>query len=471
MLLRARRLIGRLLVFLPSFLLFERAHTEHPSPRLHATSYLDGLRGLASLIVAVCHYTEDNHEYFIPSWGLGEKTSSILQFPFIRVIYSGRPMVHIFFIISGMVLSQKPIQAIYAHDIERCQSILASSAFRRPIRLFGPCIVSTFLVLVLSYAGYLYHPLPTLSEQFEDWGAALLHGITWPWSWDFDLAPAYDVHLWTVPIEFIHSMMLFMVVLVLSPMRRMIRLSGLLFIMLYCLACGRWAAFEFLGGCLITEMQFWQAAREPNLSKATEFVPSQRPSISSYVMTTIHVVLVMFWWFIAGWPNENAARTPGIMFFVDRTPEPFASVEVDERRPQKFWFCLSALGLIWTISQVRVLQGLLEGALVQHLGRMSYALYIVHGPILNLMQRGVMGHVGAPAEGTTERDDFVPGVAATGIKGLIGTESPSQQILAWILGLVVMGPIVAWAADVFWRAVDLPIMGAARLIEGWCSEK
>ncbi|KAM0288010.1 hypothetical protein ACHAQH_000078 [Verticillium albo-atrum] len=470
MVIRSRCLIGLVMSLLPSFL-FDNNRADHKGLRIHATSYLDGLRGLASLVVAICHYTEDNHEYFIPAWGLNEKPSAALQLPFIRIVYSGRPMVHIFFIISGIVLSYKPVRAIHTHDVERCHSILASSAFRRPIRLFGPCIVSTFMILALSYVGYLYDPLPTLSEQFADWGNALFHGITWPWSWDLDLAPAYDIHLWTIPIEFIHSMLLFMVMLLLSPMCRMIRLSGLLFIMLYCLACGRWAAFEFLGGYLITELHILQAAQQPILSKTPEFVLRKRTSVSSYLKKIFYAALLVAWWFIAGWPNENAVRTPGIMFLVDRTPEPFASLDVDGLGHQKFWFCLSAMGLTWTVSQVGVFQRVLEGAFAQHLGRMSYALYIVHGPILNVIQRGVMGRVGAAAHGVPEMDGFVPEVVASGIKGLTGTNTPTQQTLAWILGLLVMGPVVAWAADVFWRMVDLPIIGAARRIEEWSLEK
>ncbi|KAM0335297.1 hypothetical protein ACHAQA_000342 [Verticillium albo-atrum] len=469
MAIRSRWLSGLALALLPSFLLDHR--NDHRAARLHSTSYLDGLRGLASLIVAICHYTEDNHDYFIPAWGLNENPSAALQLPFVRLVYSGRPMVHIFFIISGIVLSYKPAKAIREHDIERCHSILASSAFRRPIRLFGPCIVSTFMILVLSYAGYLYDPLPTLSEQFEDWGHALFHGITWPWAWDTDLSPTYDIHLWTIPIEFIHSMLLFMVMLILSPLRWAVRLIALLYIMVYCLICGRWAAFEFLGGCLITELHLLQASHKPILSKTPEFVPRKGTTVWSIAKNMVYGAPVVAWWFIAGWPNENAIRTPGIMFLVDITPEPFASMDVDERGHQKFWFGLSAMGLVWAVSQVDMLQRLLEDAFVQHLGRISYALYIVHGPILNMVQHYVMGRVSIPAQGLPEMDGFVAGVAGAGIKGLTGTDTPTQQTLAWILGLLVIGPMVAWAADVFWRLVDLPIIGAARRLEEWCLEE
>ena len=71
--------------------------------RIHRTSYLDGLRGIASLIVFVCHYTEEKHKYLLSSSGLNHDgmPCSWIQLPLLRIIYSGWPMVHVLFVISG----------------------------------------------------------------------------------------------------------------------------------------------------------------------------------------------------------------------------------------------------------------------------------------------------------------------------------------------------------------------------------
>lgn len=489
---RSRWITSALVALLPSFLVDQLRH-EHYSkpPRLHATSYLNGLRGVASLIVSICHYTEDNHDYFVPSWGLNKTSSAALQLPFVRVIYSGRPMIHVFFVVSGFALSYKPLKALRAHDVERCRAILASSALRRPIRLFGPCVVSTFIILLLTYSGFLYEPLPTLSEQLEDWRHALFRSITWPWSWDYDLRPTYNLHLWTVPVALIHSMLLFMVLLIVSPMRRPVRLATLVFTMFYCLSCGRWAAFEFIGGSLVAELHLTRANRPSDLKDLdlVAWKPRRQKKtangndngdgdgqenthnghVRAVVKAVSYTAVVLTWWFVAGWPNENAQRTPGIHFLLAHTPEPFSSIEQDERGPQKFWFSLSAVGLVWTITQVELLQKCLENSAVQYLGRISYALYIVHGPVLNMVQGRVMGRAAFTASGIPGSKHFRSGPGASGLKGLIGEDTPTQQTLVWILGIVVMGPWIVWAADVFWRLVDRPVAAWAKRVEDWCS--
>src|SRR4051794_14591073 len=109
-----RTLLKTLLrLLLPSFIA-DVVFPEHkPTWRLHPTSYLDGLRGIASVIVFFCHFTEEIYPPLTPTYGLNpDQPSAWIQLPFARLIFSGRPMVHIFFVISGFVLSYKPIKAI-----------------------------------------------------------------------------------------------------------------------------------------------------------------------------------------------------------------------------------------------------------------------------------------------------------------------------------------------------------------------
>lgn len=72
---------------------------KNPPPRVQPTAYLDGLRGLASFIVFICHYTCEYVPPHVAYYGVNaEKVpSSPLKLTLLRVVYSSRPMVLVFF--------------------------------------------------------------------------------------------------------------------------------------------------------------------------------------------------------------------------------------------------------------------------------------------------------------------------------------------------------------------------------------
>jgi hypothetical protein len=68
-----KRLIQKLaLGLVPSFVQQQLRLTSIKPQRIHPTSYLDGLRGVASFIVFMGHYTEENVGWFTEPFGLYE---------------------------------------------------------------------------------------------------------------------------------------------------------------------------------------------------------------------------------------------------------------------------------------------------------------------------------------------------------------------------------------------------------------
>ncbi|KAF5978684.1 acyltransferase [Fusarium coicis] len=233
-------------------------------PSSSPTLYLDGLRGLFSFLVFLRHFLLPWEEYLDTGFGQNGNTS-LIKLPIIRLIYGG-PTVPIFFIVSGFVLAYKPLKLIHKKDYNTLGLHTMSSVVRRPFRLFLPPLVSTFIVAIAVSAG-LYtdpyqdmpgwvprHPerLGSLWAQVEDWMRFVVVDLTHPWSWKSPMSD-YDSHLWTIPIQFRASMIVYLSILALARARVWIRWAALVFLCLYSLQQGRWEMYLFFAGVLLAE--------------------------------------------------------------------------------------------------------------------------------------------------------------------------------------------------------------------------
>ncbi|KAJ2906137.1 putative hard surface induced protein [Zalerion maritima] len=476
-------------------------------PKIHPTSYLDGLRGLAAFSVFAYHYTDYNHKFFLPAWGSNppEEGSSLLQLPYVRLLYAGTPMVHIFFVISGFALAYRPLRCLHERNaaggtlpppavcvrdrekekevekdavsptkgmggsfyvtspsqkaIAKCHNILASSALRRPIRLFGPPLALTLIDVVLVrlgfMSGFLRHH-DTLWEQLTDWFTDAVTAVTWPWGWDDGPHSRYNPHLWTIPIEFSHSMLLFLLLIVVSRLRTSgLRRIVMTLVMCYSLLfCARWAAFEFVSGALLADFHLENDAREKEKDKTESKLILGCAGVLNVLCPTF---LLAFAGFIVSWPSRPDDITPTFAYL--RSTAPPAYTHEDREHGRDFWYALAALSFVWSAGKLRSLQNLLEGRVPQYLGKISFALYILQHPILNTCEHHVLG---APYHAATEEDPERPG---WGVRGLTGESTPLQRTICWFTGLAVLGSILIWLADLFTRAIDAPCVKLARTLE------
>jgi hypothetical protein len=124
-------------------------------------AYLDGLRGIAAFIVYIDHFSAPHFKGMLDSYGSTPSDTSILQLPIIRLLYNGGPMVCVFFVISGAVLSLKPLTLLNAQHWINVYQTLTSSVFRRFIRLYLPTTIVTFLVMVMVQLRFTFeYPIP-----------------------------------------------------------------------------------------------------------------------------------------------------------------------------------------------------------------------------------------------------------------------------------------------------------------------
>lgn len=462
-----------LLALVPSFLL----PTSRATPKkLHPTAYLDGLRGVAAFIVFIHHTILDWFPGLGRGYGSGnpENTSFFMQLPFIRLVYSGRGMVAVFFVISGYVLSYKAIRLMRAGQYEKLLDSLASSTFRRAMRLFIPTSVSTFIsMLFCRWEWYLKDPLKRNTVpvkqgdfwfQLHDWWKHVL-AISNPLV-NVDgrnlYSPQYDGHLWTIPIEFHGSLIIFLTLLCVAKLRPWLRLSFLGGFTAYALWVTHWEVFLFLSGIFLCDLHFVQAsysayspdaiptpshARSSVVSRVwetlTENVPTLSKTTQKMGIEALAITMAIFATHILTFPDEGAESTPGFRTLYTLTPRASAAAGLTQR----FWLSLSAFLLVLAMNFSSLLQYPFTTGVAQYLGKISFALYIVHGPVLYTLGMKML----IPAY-----EAWVPGGSNTGYM--------TSCVAAWTVDFF----IVIYAADVFWRAVDMKSVQFAGWVATLC---
>jgi peptidoglycan/LPS O-acetylase OafA/YrhL len=467
--------LGRIgFALLPSFVQNQINKDEDQKPeKLHPTAYLDGMRGLAALFVFFCHMSYGSFRLtkgYGYVWEDGTVNNYILQLPFLRLLFSGPPMVCIFFVISGYALSLKPLKLMRSHSWAEMSITMSSSIFRRGMRLFIPTTISTFMVLLLVQYNYYetnrgfaasdhYFPnikehhmwqADTFYEQFLDWAWRMFEFVH-IWSFDqFGGSTGYDLHLWTIPLEFRASMLLFLLQMGLARVRTSIRWCCLIMFCWFSLRNQRWEMILFVSGLLLAELDLIRIARRrsQSLSHASSPLPTYTNILSEKArgVTKNSEVRKYSWYFVAvlalyfmSTPDEEAAETPGWQYLATWVPE-----WLDDK--YRFWQGIGSIMFVLATNFSPTLQRPFNTAFVQYFGKISYAIYLMHGPVLHTAGYSIMRWAWSVTGSTTE----------------------GQYAFGFILSAVFIVPLTVWAADLFWRFVDAPVVRFAKWVETQC---
>lgn len=462
---------------------------------LSPTAYLDGMRGLAAFFVFFCHY-------FYTSFFIAEgynwlpppppdaapqsststpisKWTSYWRLPFIRLLYSGPSMVCVFFVISGYALSLRPLQLARKRGNEAAFARTTSSlVFRRFFRLYLPPLLSTLGVALLLNAGAYegtrefvrdrrfvrnvieHHPvrLETLSAQLRHW-AAEMWAFFHIWSWaNHAGSTQYDVHLWTIPLEFRCSMVLFLVLVGTARLRENVRLVVVAALSWYVLRCDRWEMLLFFAGMTIAELDLRRNAHDagnggrgagagssspPTLQlpfdekekKTDDRGSSSQDGGSKSTEDSFWSLVSVFALYLLSCPDAGPWDVPGWRYLGTLIPAWFTE-------KYRFWQVVGACLFVFCAARSRGWQRFFELPAIQYLGHLSYAIYLMHGPVTHVL--------GYPVQRW-----------AWGITGTEGSAYKNGVALAAVINI----PLVVWAADIFWRAVDMPTVRFAKWLE------
>jgi len=308
---------------------------ENDGPRVGAPpdrlGFLDGLRGWASLMVVLSHL-----------WGqFARHVSSIYDAVPLRLVSNGHVAVLIFFVLSGVALSLRFVR-------QPRPVALLGLVVARYVRLVVPIFATTlivYLLLTLQIAGspeaaQLAHseiflgPRHDIATSFGDVAAFSFFEVLFR----YDPHTTFNWSLWTMPIEFFGSLLVYAMLFAFSRVPRLQRphrivLAGVLSLALLALSKPLAACFSL--GYVVAELIFSPAAK------------------SAWIRWASGIVL--------------AAATALILL----------NRELDDLRG-----AVLALGIVMVVVFWPVGRRLFSNPLSHWLGLISFPLYLIHVPVI-----------------------------------------------------------------------------------------
>ncbi|KAK8145640.1 hypothetical protein G3M48_004187 [Beauveria asiatica] len=443
---------------MPSFLRKDRAREAFstPPPPMAPTAYLDGMRGLAALSVFsshLCWQTFDTNK----SWGTAEDNYHIMKLPLLRLLYGGPPAVCVFFVISGYALSYRPLGLVHRGATSELSTTMSSLTFRRGIRLYLPTAISTFMVVCLlrvgayeltrpfandpRYLKYILEPHPerlkSSCAQIQDWMLTMFR-LADIFTWDgFAGWTTYDVHLWTIPVEFRCSLCLFLVIIATARLQSCIRLLAVGGVSWFAYLHSRWDLCLFFSGMVLAELDF---ARNAHVCCAGLPKSHRRPIQRRWYRIDLAWVFVsILGLYLMSQPEDGGEAAPGWRFLTSLIPGWWAEESF------RYWQSIGACAFVLAAGRSQTWRRFFNSPVMQYFGKVSYALYLMQGPAMH----SIGYHL------------FRMAYILTGVEGY-------KYNIGFVLGATLCIPTVIWLADVFWRAVDIPAVNFAKWIEMQC---
>jgi len=450
-----------------------------PTTKIHPTSWLDGLRGAASLAVLGYHWSRFVLGNVDLVYGQNDEANSFLRLPVIRLSFAGLANVAVFFVISGYALSVRPIQLM--SDPKANAATLgrsfSSSVFRRFFRLYIPAWASTVPTLLWIQFGLqfklntVYTQLFIVSGTYKQAVADLhspiyngtlvagqqlveratqespywhqlkiqmAHFVSANWnsttilegSWRTEMYQnPYNGNIWTIPVEYRASLLLFLVQLAVCRFKTGYRLAITTILIGYSYCFMRWEMVLFLAGFLIAQLDPLFEAGETRIKNTY--------LRKAYI--SLMVVLMLGGLYMASYPPFDAEHATGFVWLADHVPTFYAW------KPW-FWFSNGAILAIFAMSRLEFVKAMFCVPIVQYFGQISFAVYLVH--LLIAYQFGTM---------------FM--YALLNVTNNLDRHNYPLFVVVFTISTVYVYASVIWVSDIWYRFVDIPSVECAKWLE------
>lgn len=444
--------------------------TERSLPKVTPTSYLNGLRGVACVIVYNYHVTI--------LWNPALKGSLGLV-PLANIVLAGHGATMVFFVLSGFVLSHSPLSRISSPSgpSEAVDSALLtslwSSTIRRGFRLFTPLAALALILAFITFFTSVYGPSPGLEWAQADpkTAVAFFHHLCSyaqmvsflmdPFTWA-TVQPASLEHAWTLPFEYRGSLVIFLLCVACARLTPRCRKLFLVAFGFWALHWIRWDVFCFTAGMFLAELRFrplfpsstssTSAAGKPETLPLSSPTPGAlaaprrlwarlastaplhtvplRPALGLLALGPAIVV--------CAWPDAGAEMgiEPYATLHAAFTPGHYGGADVDF-----LYASVGAVAVLASLEALPPLQWLLSTAPFRYLGEISFSFYLLHLLLINILSARTLIF----------------------LKETCGWDYGSAFALMWLI--TAAGTVLA--ADLFWRGVDETSVRLSRKISDW----
>ncbi|KAF2395648.1 hypothetical protein EJ06DRAFT_525269 [Trichodelitschia bisporula] len=262
------------------------------------------------------------------------------------------------------------------------------------------------------------------STQFSDWLSA-----TWNW-----------VNAWS-PQNY-PSIVLFATLVSFARLAPRMRLVGLVGMVVYCYFSFCWEAWLLFAGTSLAQLKMLEeSAAPPSPARFGISLPPRRTRSDFFkgalFVAGLHLLSV---------PDYGHASTaPGYKFILRHLNPSFWHGE-----SWRFPHCLGALLTVYATSSIgtNALRSIFTSRYAVYLGRISYALYLVHCPVVHMLGFWIVPAMWRMTWTRRRPED------------MLGKE------VGWLLATEIVTAATIWAADLFWRLVDRRIFPSLRRVHG-----
>jgi len=236
-----------------------------------------------------------------------------------------------------------------------------------------------------------------------------------------ELENPYNNVLWTIPLEYRSSLLLFMVQIAVVQFEHRYAMAIIVGLMAYSIIAGQMDMLLFLGGFAIAMVQPWFASLEQKLARTTGW--------SILYNTALWCGFAIGLW-LGSYPGVYAQTSPGFRFISTWIPPTWTWRTY-------WWTSFSALLNVFCISQLAVLRSLLSKPLCLYVGRISFSIYVIHWFLMELV-------------GNLSLYFF------TWATGNLDRHNKVLYAVGFTFSLSLVYTVVICCAHIFWTVVDVP---------------